>query len=116
MRKQFLANTKYVWYSPHKLRLLADVIRGKGAVDALNWLTVYGTRRSLPLKKTLVSALANARDLKSLEPVDLFVKEVRIDQGPVKKYFKPGAMGRAMPQRKKQCHIKIIVESRQKEV
>lgn len=109
---QFIAKTKYVWYSPYKLRPLADVIRGKGAVEAINWLTVYGTKRSIPLMKTLASAVANAKDLQNLTPADLTVKEIRIDQGPIRRYFKPGAQGRAMPQRSRQSHIQVIVESK----
>lgn len=111
---RFLAKTKYVWYSPYKLRPLADIIRGKDAVDALNWLTVYGTKRSIPLRKTLSSAVANAHDLKNIVPGDLVVREVKVDQGPIRKYFKPGAMGRAMVQRRKQCHITVVVEPKQK--
>lgn len=112
---QFIAKTKFVWYSPYKLRPIADVIRGKEAVDALNWLAFYRNQRSVPVRKTLVSAVANAKDLKNLEPADLIVREVRIDQGPVRRYFKPGAQGRAAPQRKRQCHISIVVESKIKE-
>ncbi|HBL98461.1 TPA: 50S ribosomal protein L22 [Candidatus Dependentiae bacterium] len=111
---QFKANSKYVWYSPYKLRPLADVIRGKNAVDALKWLTLYGTKRSIPLRKTLVSAVANAKDRENLAPVDLIVCEVRIDQGPIREYHKPGAQGRAMPQRSRQSHILVVVESKKK--
>lgn len=109
---QFIAKTKFVWYSPYKLRPLADIIRGKGAEEALRWLTFYRTQRSVPLRKTLASAVANAKDLKNLEPADLVVREVRVDQGPVRRYFKPGAQGRAAPQRRRQCHISIVVESK----
>ncbi len=113
-KMQFIANSKYVWYSPYKLRPLADVIRGKNALDALKWLTLYGTKRSIPLRKTLVSAMANAKDRESLQPADLRVCEVRIDQGPIRQSHKPGAQGRAMPQRRRQCHIMIVVESKKK--
>ncbi|HBY05572.1 MAG: Ribosomal protein L22 [candidate division TM6 bacterium GW2011_GWE2_42_60] len=112
MSMRFVAKTKYVWYSPYKLRPLADIIRGKGAVDALKWLSMYGTSRSVALQKTLASAVANAHDREQVKPADLKVCEVRIDQGPVRRYFKPGAQGRAMPQRKRQCHITVIVESK----
>lgn len=111
---RFLAKTKYVWYSPYKLRPLADVIRGKAALDALNWLSLYGTKRSVQIKKTLVSAMANAQDRQNLKPTDLVVSEIRIDQGPMRKYPKPGAMGRAMMQRRRQCHITVVVESKEK--
>ena len=106
---QFVAKTKCVWYSPYKLRPLADVIRGKDASYAMNWLALYKTKRSIPMRKTLASAIANALDIKGIAQSELFVKEVRVDQGPIRYYFKPGAMGRAMNQRSRQCHITVIV-------
>lgn len=111
---QFTAKTKYVWYSPYKLRPIADVIRGKNATDALRWLNMYRTKRAIPVEKTLASAVANAKDKSQIVPEDLIVKEIRIDQGPIRRYFKPGAMGRAAPQRSRQSHITIIVESKPK--
>lgn len=107
---RFSAKTKYVWCSPYKLRPLADVIRGKAAVEALNWLSLYGTQRSVPLSKTLASAVANAHDVQNVAAHELVVSEVRVDQGPVRRYFKPGAQGRASNQRKRQCHILVVVE------
>ncbi|HVX01209.1 MAG TPA: 50S ribosomal protein L22 [Candidatus Babeliaceae bacterium] len=113
---QFAAHAKHVAYSPYKLRPLANVIRGKGAIYALNWLTTYKTKRAIPIKKVLQSALANAKHLKNVDPQSLEIKEIRIDQGPILRYFKPGAMGRAMIQRRRQCHISIILESQNQEV
>lgn len=107
---RFVAKTKYIWYSPYKLRPLVDVIRGKDAVYALNWLSIHKTKKSAPIKKTLVSAIANAKDRENVTVDNLMVKEICVDQGPVRRYYKPGAMGRAMVQRKRQCHLKIVLE------
>ncbi len=112
---QFVAKAKYIAYSPYKLRPVADVIRGKGASYALNWLTTYKTKRTHALKKALESAVANARNLQNIGPEKLSIKEIRIDQGPIRRYFKPGAMGRAMIQRRRLCHISIVLESHGKE-
>jgi large subunit ribosomal protein L22 len=112
---QFVAKARYVWYSPYKLRPLADVVRGKDAASALNWLTIYRNQRSIPLKKVIESAVANAKQLKNITAEHLAVKEIKVDQGPIHKYFKPGAMGRAMIQRKRLCHISVILESMNKE-
>ena len=112
---QFVAKARYIWYSPYKLRPLADVIRGKDAVSALNWLTTYKTKRAVSIKKVVESAVANARSLKNISPKDLSIKKIFIDQGPIHRYFKPGAMGRAMIQRKRLCHISVILESKAKE-
>lgn len=109
---QFVAKSRYVWYSPYKLRPLADVLRGQNAGNALQWLKTYKSQRATPLQKVLASAVANARSLNNVGPEGLIVKEIRVDQGPIHRYFKPGAMGRAMIQRKRLCHISVTLESK----
>ena len=106
---EYIAKAKFIHYSPFKLRLLADVIRGKDVAYALGWLSTYKSRRTTSIQKTLESAVANAKNVGNVEPRNLFVKEIRVDQGPAHKYFKPGAMGRANPQTKRLSHISIIV-------
>lgn len=112
---QFIAKTRYIIYSPYKLRPLADVVRGKGVVYALSWLTTYRTQRAEPIKKLIESAAANAHNLKNVPLSQLSIKEIRIDQGPIRRYFKPGAMGRAMPQRTRLSHLSVILEANLKE-
>ena len=63
----------------------------------------------VPLKKVLESAIANAKDRSDIDLSDLRIKEIKVDQGPVFKYFKPGAMGRANVQRKRQSHISVTL-------
>jgi len=111
-RDSFTAKACYIWYSPYKLRPVADVIRGKSAAHALQWLATYKTKRSVSIKKVIESAVANARHLKNISPDQLIIKKIDVDQGPIHRYFKPGAQGRAMIQRKRLCHISVIVESR----
>ena len=112
---QFIAKARYVWYSPYKLRPLVNVIRDKDVKYALAWLTTYRTKRSIPIKKVIESAVANAQHTKQIAPDLLRIKDIRIDQGPTHSYIKPGAMGRAMPHRKRLCHISIILETKRKE-
>lgn len=111
-RSQFGAIAKFVRFSPYKLRPLVDVVRGKDVRYALNWLTTYKNQRVEPIMKVLRSAIANAKDLQNIEPDALIVKEIRVDQGPIRKYFKPGAQGRAKPQRKRLCHISVTVQKK----
>lgn len=117
-KNKYVAHARYVHYSPYKLRPFADVIRGKNVVYALNWLTTYASQRVKPVRKVLESAVANAKHLNNVSAEQLIVKEVRVDQGPVFRYFKPGAMGRANVLRRRFSHISIILESvrSQKEV
>ena len=110
---QFKAQARYIWYSPYKLRLLADVIRGKDALVAMNWLATYKVKRAVPVVKTLQSAVANAKDRANHDPKDLVVVEVRVDQGPIRHYFKPGAQGRSVPLRSRQSHLTIVVAPRE---
>lgn len=109
---QFKAQTRYIWYSPYKLRLLADVIRGKDVLSAMQWLSMYRIKRSIPVLKTLKSAAANAKDRADHNPQDLTIVEVRVDGGPIKHYFKPGAQGRSVPLRTRQSHLTVVVAPR----
>jgi len=109
----FTAKVKYLRYSPYKLRPIVDVLRGKNVDYAINWLTTYKTQRALPVQKIIESAAANAKFQQSdLELRDLFIKEILVDQGPMYKYFKPGAMGRANPYKKRSSHISVVLESK----
>jgi large subunit ribosomal protein L22 len=110
--QQFIAKAKFIRYSPYKLRPIVDVVRGKNVDYALQWLTTYRTQRAQPVMKVLESAVANAKDLQSLKPSELVVKDIRVDGGPIQRYFKPGAQGRANPQRKRMCHIRVVLQTK----
>lgn len=104
---KFTAKALHVRYSPYKLRPVADVIRGKKVTEALSWLSTYKAQRSVPVFKLLTSAVANAKSRDNVGPESLVVQEIRVDQGPMYRYAKPSAQGRAMPQRRRTCHISI---------
>lgn len=109
---QFGAKAKFIHYSPYKLRPLADVVRGKNVQYALDWLQAHQNKRVVPLKKVIESAAANAKHLQDVNPQDLRIKELRVDQGPMYRYFKPGAMGRSVILRKRFSHVDVILESK----
>jgi len=106
----FKAKAMGVHYSPYKLRPIADLIRGKRAAYALAWCATNATRRTQPVKKVLDSAVANAKSLQNIALDELWVKRIYIDQGPIRRHFKPAAQGRAMPQRRRLCHINVELE------
>ncbi len=112
-RTEFAARARGVWYSPYKLRPVADVVRGKNAAEALAWLSTYRTQRAVAIRKLIESAIANARHLEDLKPEALTVAMLQVDQGPIHRYFKPGAMGRAMVQRKRLCHISLVLRAKE---
>ena len=108
---RFGAKAKYIRQSPYKLRPLADVLRGKSVDYALNWLTTYACKRVRPIKKLIESAAANAKNLNNVEANGLVIKAICVDQGPAFRYYKPGAMGRSNPQRKRFSHISVTLET-----
>ena len=106
------ATAKYIPYSPYKLRPIVDVVRGKGVEYALQWLTTYRTRRVQSIMKVLESAVANAKNRDNIEPSALIIEKICVDQGPIQKYFKPGAQGRAQIQRRRLCHISVTLQTK----
>lgn len=114
---RFNAKARFIRYSPYKLRPLVDVIRGKNAQYALDWLATYAVKKAVPVRKIIASAASNAKSLHNIEASQLVIRDIRVDEGPIYRYFKPGAMGRADIQRKRLSHISIMLESTdQKEV
>jgi len=107
---QFCAKARDIPFSPYKIRFVADAIRGKNVYQALQWLATCALKRAVPVQKVVASAAANAKNLGGIHSADLFIKTICVDQGPIRRYFKPGAMGRANPQRDRKSHISIVLE------
>jgi len=108
---QFEAKARFLRQSPYKVRPILDVIRGKNVAYALNWLMTCPVRRVSPVKKLIESAAANAQSLQNVGPAQLTIKTIQVDEGPIFRYFKPGAMGRANIYRKRLSHMKVILET-----
>jgi large subunit ribosomal protein L22 len=108
---QFVAKTKYVHSSPYKLRPLVNALKGKNVVYALNVLKMASFRRAIPVRKMIASAVANAKYLQNIDPEMLVIETLRVDQGPMHRYYKPGAMGRSTIQRKRLSHMYVVLKS-----
>ncbi len=104
------AIARYIRISPRKARLVARNILGKPVEDALNILKFTPKKSAVHISKVLHSALANAEQNTSLNIDNLFVKQVRVDEGPTWKRIKPRAMGRANRILKRTSHITVIVD------
>lgn len=98
--------------APRKVRLVADSIKGKSVVQAQTELDYLVKRASLPMKKLLESAVANAVTHTGAEKDSLFVKEVRVDKGVVIKRFMPRAFGRASKIHKHSSHVTLVLAER----
>jgi len=104
---------RYVQGSPQKMRLVADLIRGKSAQEAVNILQVTNKVAARHVQKCLKSAIANAENRDDHVDVDrLYVKEVFVDGGPMLKRIQPAPMGRAFRILKRQSHITIKLDTR----
>lgn len=92
---------------PRKVRLLADLIRGRKVKQVLVELDFIGKKASLPIKKLLTSAVANAENNFQISRDNLFIKSIRVDKGLVMRRSLPRARGRATPLRHRTSHIAI---------
>jgi large subunit ribosomal protein L22 len=93
--------------APRKVRLVANLMKGKTVERAIKELEVLPKRASLPMLKLLLSAVANAKENDGVAQSDLFVKEVRVDQGTILKRFIPKSHGTASPIHKHTSHVMI---------
>ena len=95
--------------SPRKVRLMAGLIRGKRAEDALNVLNVTVKRAADPIAKLLNSAIANAKANFSVAKEDLIVKSLTVDNGMILYRRMPRARGVAYPIRKRTSHVNLTL-------
>ena len=99
--------------SPRKVRLIANLVKGKKVDEALDILGFAGKRASLPLKTLIESAISNAKNNFNLDKESLFVKEFRVDVGAILYRRMPRARGTAYPVRKRTSHVSLELESRE---
>ncbi len=107
------AIARYVHVSPRKARLLADLIRGKRVEEALNVLHFNKKAASIPIEKTLRSAVSNLIHMQDgdnpVAPEEFVILQAKVDDGATMKRWRPRAMGRATLIRKRTSHITINV-------
>jgi len=107
------ARLRYHRGSAQKVRLVADLIRGRGAEEALGILTRTNKAAARPLKKLLKSAVANAEHREAGVDTDrLYVKEILVDGGPSLKRIRPAPMGRAFRILHRTSHVTIKLDTR----
>lgn len=109
---QAKAVAKQVRVAPRKARLVIDLIRGKEVGEAFAILRNTPKAASPIVEKVLKSAIANAEHNYEMEPENLFVESVFVDEGTTLKRFRPRAMGRAGRINKRTSHITVIVSEK----
>lgn len=95
--------------APRKVRLIADVVRGKDVSDALTVLTHMKKRAALPFAKLIQGAVSNAKEQGEREE-NLMIKSVQVDKGYTFKRYRPRARGRASRIDKHTSNIKLELQ------
>lgn len=103
------AKLKNYRQSPRKVRIVADLVRGKKVTDAVNSLRFLAKRAGTPIEKLISSAVANAKNI-GVDEKDLFIKEIRVDKGLTMKRWMPRARGRASAIHKRSSHVLVVLD------
>ncbi|OGD30211.1 50S ribosomal protein L22 [Candidatus Azambacteria bacterium RIFCSPHIGHO2_02_46_12] len=107
-----IARLRYLNIAPRKVRLVADLIRGKSAKEARRMLSFVVKRSAKPILQLLNSAVANAEHNFQLSKDNLYIAKIFVDGGPMLKRWMPRAMGRASAIQKKTSHLTVILGER----
>ncbi|KKR41740.1 MAG: 50S ribosomal protein L22 [Candidatus Nomurabacteria bacterium GW2011_GWF2_40_12] len=103
--KAFLKNYRQ---SPRKVRLVAGLVKGKSVGEAIAELDFLAKRAGLPIKKLLLSAVSNAKQM-GIEMENLYIKELRVDKGITMKRMMPAAMGSGHRINKRTSHLNLLL-------
>ncbi|HEX8619101.1 MAG TPA: 50S ribosomal protein L22 [Thermoanaerobaculia bacterium] len=111
------ATLRYLKASPQKVRLVADLVRGKKVEEALNILRFTRKAVAKDLEKLVRSAVANAENKEASADVDdLVVSKIYVNEGPREKRILPAPMGRAYQIQKRKAHVTVHVSDEVKAV
>ena len=105
--------------SPRKMRIVADLVRGKDVEKALNIFRFSEKEASRRLEKLLLSAISNwqtKNEDSNVEDSGLFISEIRVDSGSMLKRIRTAPQGRAHRIRKRSNHVTIILGSKNNDV
>ena len=103
------ATLRYARISSRKVKIVADLIRGKNVDEALAIVKFTPKASSDIIEKLLKSAIANAENNHGMKHENLYVAEIYANQGPTLKRIRPAAKGSAVRIRKRTSHITIVL-------
>ncbi|MBL7150099.1 MAG: 50S ribosomal protein L22 [Candidatus Pacebacteria bacterium] len=106
-----IAKLNYLRIAPRKVRLVADLIRGKKVGEAQAILNFTVKKATRPLLKLLKSAISNAKqNFQLLDESNLYVSKIIVEEGPKLKRWRARARGTVAPIQKKTSHVTIILD------
>ncbi len=103
------AVAKYIPMSAQKVRLVIDLVRGKGVDEALSILQFTSKAAAGPVAKVIRSAIANAEENFGLVRDDLYIAQITADEGPRRRWRRFGARGRFKPIIRRSTHITVVL-------
>ena len=106
------ATLRHARISARKVKIVADLIRGKDVSEALAIVKFTPKASSEVIEKLLKSAIANAENNHDMKPENLYIAEIYANQGPTLKRIRPAAKGSAVRIRKRTSHITIVLEEK----
>jgi large subunit ribosomal protein L22 len=106
---EFKAIHRYADMSPRKVRLVANLIRGRAADEAIELLRFLPNKSARLVEQVLKSALGNAEDRGARNIEELVIAESRVDGGPIMKRIQPRARGTAYPIKRRYAHIHVTL-------
>ena len=106
------ATLKYARISSRKVKIVADLIRGKNVDEALAIVKFTPKASSEVIEKLLKSAIANAENNNGMNVENLYIEECYANKGPTMKRIRPRAQGRAYRIEKRMSHITIVLNER----
>nr|YP_010919040.1 ribosomal protein L22 [Euodia pubifolia]YP_010919066.1 ribosomal protein L22 [Euodia pubifolia]WAJ50646.1 ribosomal protein L22 [Euodia pubifolia]WAJ50647.1 ribosomal protein L22 [Euodia pubifolia] len=101
---------KHICTSAHKARRVIDQIRGRSYEEALMILELMPYRACYPIKKLVYSAAANGIHNLGFNEASLFIIKAEVNEGPTAKRLKPRARGRSSMNKRRTCHITIVLK------
>ena len=104
------AKLNYLRISPRKVRLVADLVRGRRVSEAEGRLQFADKKATKPVGKLLKSAVSNAEHNFDLKKENLYISEIKVDEGPTLKRWRPRARGATNQIQKKTSHVTIVLE------
>lgn len=113
MATDIFAHARFIPISAQKVRLVADLVRGKDVVEALNTLKFTTNRASMPVSKVVASAMSNGEENFGVSRDDLYVYRIFANEAPTRKWRRFGARGRFKPWLRRSSHITVILRERE---
>jgi large subunit ribosomal protein L22 len=113
MATDILAKARFIPLSPQKVRLVADLVRGKDVQQALTLLKFTTNRAAGPVSKVVASAMSNGEENFGVSRDDLYVYRIFADEAPTRKWRRFGARGRFKPWLRRSSHITVILRERE---